>query len=71
MKVTLTKVSAWSHQLYVDGAFRANVTRQTRRTTGLHSERVTSFACRLDGVEISASTLSGLRAKIASGVSKP
>lgn len=64
MTIQFTKTSATSHELTINGEFKGWVTKLTRRTTGLQSQRVATFCCFINGTEVKADSLTSLRGKI-------
>jgi len=63
--VTYERASSRLVKVKIDGAFAGWLEQQARRTTGLHSERYTYWAGIVAGKDYTATTLTGLKAKIA------
>jgi len=57
MTITYEKFSAKLVKVKKDGSFIGWLQSNTRRTTGLHSELITTWCGKIDGTGIHASTL--------------
>ena len=61
---TYEKSNAKLIKVMKDGAFIGWLTQQSHRNTGLNTERYTYWTIQIDGVEISATTLTKAKQKI-------
>jgi hypothetical protein len=64
-QATYEKQSTKLVKVLVDGRFAGWIEQLSRRSSGLSSERYTYWQGRVDGSDVQATTLTGIKAKIA------